>query len=80
MNWHSIFSRLKFYMLLIFAVAFMGEKFEWFKSFEALNEAILNDIISFAVVLYGVFYIGELRVVLKQKNQEITSLKTQLNG
>ncbi len=79
MKWRSFINNLKLLMLLIFMIAALSRRFGWFESFNTLDAVTLNEIEKLSVLFYGILYIIELRMTVKQKDKEIIHLKTQLN-
>lgn len=78
MNWIIILNNLRAICLLVFVLAYMSHRFNWFESIEMLNKENLNSFRNLAIVLYGLFYIIELKLKLKEKDNIIAKLKTKL--
>lgn len=80
MKWASLLSNLKIVFLLIFIIAALGNRLGWFDSVTSLNEDTLDDIKYVAILFYAIVYIFELKITVRQKDKEITELKSQLNS
>jgi hypothetical protein len=78
MNWIALLSGLRTFLLVIFAFAILSLRFEWFGNNALLTEDVLNNTKSLAVIIYGILYIIELKLILKQKDNELAKLKTRL--
>ncbi|MCB0398810.1 MAG: hypothetical protein KDD26_04155 [Winogradskyella sp.] len=77
-NWISVLSMLRTIALLIWVLAFFSFKFGWFDDSEFITSKLVKDIRNLGVISYLILYLFELRLTVKQKNDEIAKLKTKL--
>lgn len=77
-NWISILSTLRTITIFIWAIAFFSFKFGWFDDLEIINSQLLKNIKNLSIILYLILYLFELRLTIKQKNDELAELKTKL--
>lgn len=78
MNWITLLSGFRTFLLLIFAFAILSLRFDWFENNAILTEDVLSKTKSLAIVTYGIFYIIELKLIVKLKDNELAKLKTKL--
>ena len=78
MNWVSLVNGLRLFSLFIFAVGSLGLRLNWFEDYAVLSKDAINKTLIFVIVIYGILYIVELKLIVKQKNKELAMLKTRL--
>jgi len=76
-TWITVFNTLHTAALLIWVLAALATKFEWFKG-DLLSTDVLETIYYVSIIAYMLFLIAELRLKVKYKDQEIAQLKTKL--
>lgn len=78
MNWITVLAGIRTFLLVIFSFTFLSLRLGWFQNSGVLTEEVLNDIINLTVIVFGVLYILELKLKLKQKDTQLAKLKTKL--
>ncbi len=78
MNWVSLVNGLRLFSLFIFAIGSLGLRLNWFEDYAVLSKDAINKTLIFVIVIYGILYIVELKLIVKQKNKELAMLKTRL--
>lgn len=76
-TWITIFNTLNTIALLIWVVAALAVKFEWFHE-NFMSENTLETIYDLSIIAYVLLLIVELRLKVKYKDGEIAKLKTKL--
>ena len=78
MNWTGLLSGLRIVLLIIFAVSAIGLRLGWFDSVSFLTDDNLKGLRYLSLLLYAIVYIIELKLTIRGKNNEINTLKSQL--
>jgi hypothetical protein len=77
MNWVFLLSGFRIFLLLIFAFASLSRGLDVFENHALLTEEVLRNIKNMAIVIYGILYIVELKLIVKQKDYEFMVLNTR---
>lgn len=78
MNWITVLAGIRTFLLVIFSFSFLSLRLGWFQNTGVMTKEVLNDIINLTVIVFGIFYIMELKLKLKQKDTQLAKLKTKL--
>jgi hypothetical protein len=78
MNRVSILSGFRTVLLLIFAFAFLSIRLDLFENHVIFTEEVLRNLTNLVVVIYGILYIVELKLIVKQKDKMLAMLNTRL--
>ncbi len=77
-NWIYTLKIIKLIGLFIWALCFIADNFGWFESTEIMNSELLKTIKYLGILIYLLSYLFELKFVVKEKDIEISKLKTKL--
>lgn len=79
MNWTSVFRNLRIFVLGLFVLSYLIQRFHFIEFEGFLTEDKLRTINIFAVLTYGILYILELKFLVKEKENVITELQSKLD-
>jgi hypothetical protein len=78
MNWVSLLTGFRIFLLMIFAFALLCSERDWFGNSTMLTHEVLRNIENSAIIIYGIVYIIQLKLMVKQKDDALAVLKTRL--